>query len=461
MSTHRSWPLLGLAILLSAGTARGVDRFVARGGSDSGTCSVSSAPCGSLGYALTQAASGDTVKMGRGSFPGDVTIDASTSLTISGGWSVDFASRNVIANRTSLRGIPGRPCSGCRFTDVIVVRASTGDVIALTLDGLTIRHGTRGVFAIGNDDGVLDLEITDCVVQGNLGSGVVVDARDTSVVTADVSATLFKGNISAAEPFQGNGAGVRVDHTSSAPMTFRLADSRLERNRAVGNTYGGGMRVGSISTSAGVALRIERSMFSRNRNIGGAAAALSVSGPITLIISDTTFTRNSSQSIGAIYLNTTTDFTLSNVTITGNVNSVDSGGVVDIGVGTGTIVNTTISGNKGGAAAVVAGSGTGLSLTLRNTILWGQRPATEPDLIVGSATVNADHNDIGILVGTVNDLGGNINADPLFADAGLRLSAGSPCIDGGTCTGAPATDAEGDPRPSGTTCDIGADEFIP
>jgi len=61
------------------------------------------------------------------------------------------------------------------------------------------------------------------------------------------------------------------------------------------------------------------------------------------------------------------------------------------------------------------------------------------------------------------DFGGNINADPLFVAAprDIHLSAGSPAIDTGTCTGAPATDFEGDPRPTGAGCDMGADEFVP
>ena len=45
---------------------------------------------------------------------------------------------------------------------------------------------------------------------------------------------------------------------------------------------------------------------------------------------------------------------------------------------------------------------------------------------------------------------GNIDSDPLFADADGRLSAGSPCIDAGTNDppgGLPPTDIEGNPRP--------------
>jgi hypothetical protein len=70
----------------------------------------------------------------------------------------------------------------------------------------------------------------------------------------------------------------------------------------------------------------------------------------------------------------------------------------------------------------------------------------------------------GAFSGTFNDLGGNIDADPMLASVSkgdAHLTPGSPCIDAGTCAGAPAADFEGDPRPSGATCDIGADEVVP
>jgi hypothetical protein len=62
--------------------------------------------------------------------------------------------------------------------------------------------------------------------------------------------------------------------------------------------------------------------------------------------------------------------------------------------------------------------------------------------------------------GTWNDLGGNLATAPLLSSH-YELRAGSPLIDAGTCAGAPPSDFEGDPRPSGATCDIGADELAP
>ena len=69
------------------------------------------------------------------------------------------------------------------------------------------------------------------------------------------------------------------------------------------------------------------------------------------------------------------------------------------------------------------------------------------------------------LVGSVNGAtdmtaSGNISADPFFrnyAGGDWHLDAGSPCINQGTATGAPALDFDGDPRDA--TPDIGFDEF--
>ena len=65
---------------------------------------------------------------------------------------------------------------------------------------------------------------------------------------------------------------------------------------------------------------------------------------------------------------------------------------------------------------------------MTNGILWGD----SPDEIVNdeSAAPTVSFSDVegGLGEGTI-DVGGNINADPRFVDADLRLSAGSPCID--------------------------------
>ena len=46
---------------------------------------------------------------------------------------------------------------------------------------------------------------------------------------------------------------------------------------------------------------------------------------------------------------------------------------------------------------------------LTNVILWKDK--TDLD-IGGSVVANADHDDFGTVIGTVNDLGGNLAVDP-------------------------------------------------
>jgi hypothetical protein len=52
-------------------------------------------------------------------------------------------------------------------------------------------------------------------------------------------------------------------------------------------------------------------------------------------------------------------------------------------------------------------------------------------------------------------------AAPVFLNAGAgdyHLGPTSTCIDAVACDGTTATDFDGDPRPSGSMCDVGADE---
>lgn len=125
--------------------------------------------------------------------------------------------------------------------------------------------------------------------------------------------------------------------------------------------------------------------------------------------------------------------------------------------------NSTITGNEGDEeGAVVLFGGT---LNASNTILFGNSlksgspvPGAAADLEAGSGQATLDHCDIGDVSGAYVDGGGNLSVDPKL-DAQLELMAGSPMIDAGTCAGAPTIDFEGEPRPSGATCDIGAEEF--
>lgn len=72
------------AALAPVATAAGATRYVATTGSDAGDCSAGSAPCLTIGYALTQAADDDTIAIGAGTFDENLTISKSVTLAGTG-----------------------------------------------------------------------------------------------------------------------------------------------------------------------------------------------------------------------------------------------------------------------------------------------------------------------------------------------------------------------------------------
>jgi parallel beta-helix repeat protein len=159
--------------------------------------------------------------------------------------------------------------------------------------------------------------------------------------------------------------------------------------------------------------------------------------------------------------------TVTNTTFSANTANSAGGGMINYDNASPTVTNCTFSGN----IAIAGDSGGGMyndldsSPIVTNSILWGDSP---DEIYNVSATPSVTYSDIqGGYAGT-----GNIDADPLFVDpdgpdniAGnedddLHLKSGSPCIDTGTPSGAPATDLEGNSRPQGAGYDMGAYESL-
>jgi len=142
-------------------------------------------------------------------------------------------------------------------------------------------------------------------------------------------------------------------------------------------------------------------------------------------------------------------------------------------------IHNTINANKAsiyGAGTFVAssrqdGDGSDDSTVVHdstNDIYFGNKGAAEATLFEDlgtSATMNRQYGIFGtveLVFGTLNDGDGvQVAADPLFVKSGqdVNLQSGSPAIDAGTCVTESLFDVEGDSRPNGPTCDIGAIEF--
>jgi len=170
---------LSLLVVGTALTTRAADRFVSPAGSDAANdCLNSAAPCRTPQHALGQSTNGDTVELAKGSYAGPLAIASPPSLTVTiqGGWSRDFTTRDVVRNKTSLKGVAG--------SYAVEVTAGSGGAVDATLDGVTILGAKNGAIdSVSTDDGVLTLTVASCTLKSNrayAGAGIGATAADTT-----------------------------------------------------------------------------------------------------------------------------------------------------------------------------------------------------------------------------------------------------------------------------------------
>ncbi|MFH1999551.1 MAG: right-handed parallel beta-helix repeat-containing protein [Planctomycetota bacterium] len=126
-----------------------------------------------------------------------------------------------------------------------------------------------------------------------------------------------------------------------------------------------------------------------------------------------------------------------------------------------TFTNCTFTGNEVlySSGAAIHTRGVNSRAVFTNCIVYGNDPVEIK--AAGGQTIVSYSNVRGGYSGT-----GNIDAEPLFVDAGnhdVHLTVGSPCRDSGdgSAAGLPDYDFEGDPRIHDGFVDMGADEFHP
>jgi hypothetical protein len=397
------------ALALIPAHARAGNRYVSRrGGNDGSVCSAASAPCKTIARALAVAESGDTINVAGENHRVSLRFDTPTTLALVGGWDSTFTTRDPANTPTVLKAKSRKYATGAKDKRVCVMVAEAGEAIDLTFDGFVITGGK---------------------------------AQAVGAVMGDPSFPLA----------QDGGGGLHA-HAAGGTIALTVRQSAITRNKSV-VIAGGGLFVGA-SRGGNADVTIDRTTISDNEvdYAGGieAVAAQFFAEPPTSVhvtVVNSIITANHTEGAAAIFV-------------------LGYGGqaVLDL-------QNSTVTANSGEAGpgedpegAIVLNRAVA---NLRNTILWGNAlapAAPGADLLVGDAAVaNLDHSDVGdaapVTGGAINDVGGSVSVDPQLS--GLHLGNGSPLIDAGTCTGAPSVDVEGDPRPSGATCDIGADEFVP
>ncbi len=397
--------LVGMS-LPTATPARAATTIVVNSLADSGSCPTT---C-TLRGALATAQSGDAITFGVNG-----TILLNSTL--------------VVTRGVTIKG-PGAESLAIDGQNAVAV-FQVGSSIAVTFEGLTIRHGRNN----------------------QSGGGILYGSNSTVTVkrsTLSGNSAQFGGAIC-------NGAG----------GTLNVTDSLL-----IGNTAIAG---GGIFFSGGT-LNVTNSTLTDNAaDAGGSLYAQNGTVVIQRSTLSANVARNSTTSIvtkdGGAIVNTGATVTITNSTLSGNA-AVNSGGVIYTTGGTTSVSYSTLSDNAASSGGGIYNSGG--SVTLRNSIVV-RSPAGGNCSGTVSTTGN-NLSDTGVCFGA--NPGANIvTSDPKLAaltvaspgtTATHALLPGSPAIDAvvsgaGDCGTTVATDQRGVTRPQKigavARCDIGAFEL--
>jgi len=313
------------------------------------------------------------------------------------------------------------------------ILAWNGTVIHATIDGFVLTGGHSGTRVIpDNVDG-------NAAANARAAGGLAAVAASDSAVTLRMSNTVVTRNRD-----DYGGAGLSLWALDNSSLDVTLDTVQVTHNKSASPGAGGGILVFDApysGESSAITFRLSNAVVAYNSCWGSGGGVLlsnygSPGSRLDAAIVSSTITHNSARNAkcpptGCLHLGG------------GGIYTIATAGPMHV-----TMTDTILRGNR------LIGPGAGIDLFNNST--FGDN-STSPSML----TLDEDHDDIGDIVlqgGTFNDLGGNVSTDPML-DRAYELEAGSPLIDAGTCTGVPSTDFEGDPRPSGTGCDIGADEF--
>ena len=394
--------------------------------------------------------------------------------------------------------------------------AAVGGIAAFP--GLTLNNPGTGYTLIATSAGLTSAASTAFTIScpptivtssNDSGAGslrqIIADACPNSTIS--FAAAVSTVNLSSAQlslgknlTIAGGTSGVTVTRLAGSP-NFRImqiaAGSTVTLERlTISNGSVAGFGAGVLNAGT---LTVRESVIRANVSSGAFGGGGIANDGGTLIVDNSTVSGNSAASLGGgVVQHNGGSMTFTRSTLSGNtaaqggaILSRSQGGAASLTVG-----NCTISGNSatgsGSAIQVLAEAGGSSTLALRNSTVAAQGGGTETiftRVVAGSASSTLGHNiyadNIGLNVGSagggVNTSVGNnvsddasggggpgdmLNTNPLLAALGdyggstqtHALLPGSPALNAGNNSGAPATDQRGISRPQQGTVDIGAYE---
>jgi len=328
------------------------------------------------------------------------------------------------------------------------------------------------------------------VLSGDIAQDDTTDANGIVTTTANISGTnsyvvVFTYGLTETAVMDGftitagdsgnSGGGMHISGSSPTLVNMNLTGNRADQ-------YGGGMAVMYALISADVSNPSLTNVNITHNEATQGGAGIYVDHDCSPTLTNLTILGNKTDGNGGgMYNDDMTTPTLNNVIFTGNF-AFYGGGIFNDTFSHPSITNVTIAGNKAAYGGGIANNV--CSATILNSILWGNSAAAGNQMQNTSSFVTTSFSDIedswidgfGWDPALGTDGGGNIDADPLFLrdpddgdgdwrtyadnDYGdLHLGSGSPAVNTGTNAGCPLIDLDGNPRPIGAYCDMGAYEF--
>jgi hypothetical protein len=351
------------------------------------------------------------------------------------------------AHETILSGDIGTPGANTDNTHHLFYHAAfLGLDSTATLDGFTIAHGNSTGAADDNGAGMVNISCTPTIrncafvdnTSGGQGGGLYFHAPSGSTPPSDflVEDCLFSGNTA----YSGGGASISADIAVEIEMFFSHCVFEGNQGSSSGG-HGGGLVLVDQNNPTILPVTLDGCLFENNTSLQGGG----LYNKAQLLATNCVFRGNEATYFGGGIA---------------NVSSMHSPkGIVNC-----TIVDNHATNSGGGV------HGHGFWLTVKNTIIWGNTADSSPQIQANGSIVKMTHCNIqdsfidGVWDLDGEDLGGNIDADPLFVSfpGNLRLAVGSPSLSTGSLIAdAPATDMEGNirPMPAGDTrVDMGAYE---
>lgn len=257
---------------------------------------------------------------------------------------------------------------------------------------------------------------------GNLIQGNVADTYGGALLLGVADKTVV---------FEANQVDANVaEFTYAGVACVGVADCRIARNRFTGNGALAaswiGVAPGALYLKDTASATVENNFFYDNEGReAGALYALQTSGAMNVLIRSNTFSDNSTATAarGTLYLRTE-----------------QTGGQ------TATVVNNVFRGDVRGIYVRESPA-----LDVRFNDFFGFSNGVYRDDSLDLTTV--------AMLNAQPFAASNVNVPPgLVAPGDVHLAAGSDLVDAGSCPDAPAVDVDGEPRPLGAGCEIGADE---